>query len=139
MLQRTFFLITVLLFAASMFRPLFAQEEKTDEKLKLDDRARQRIERQMKELIAAVKPNDEQAAKILAIYEQDAVNSGRRSDRSQRQSLSREKRMEMMQQSREQREKLNKEIEKLLDADQVKKIKAYLAKQRNRRTRRGNE
>lgn len=139
MLKRILFLITVLLLAAGFSRPLFAQEEKSVEKPKLDSRSRQRIERQMKELIAEVKLTDEQKVKIRTIFEKDVLTGGSRMDRSRTQEMSREQRMAMMQKSREQREKINKEIEKLLTKDQVKKFKAYLEKQRSRRGRRRTE
>ncbi len=139
MVKRKLFLLTVLLLAAGFSRPLFAQEEKSKEKPKLDSRSQQRIERQMKELIAEVKLTDEQQVKIGTIYEKAAISGGSRMDRSQRQEMSREQRMAMMRKSREQQEKINKKIEKLLTKEQVTKFKAYLEKQRNRRGRRRTE
>ncbi len=139
MLKRTFLLTAAFLFVIALCWPLSAQEKKPKEKPELDSRSKQRIERQMKELIAEVKLTDEQKVKIRTIYEKDALSGGSRMDRSRWQEMSRDQRMAMMQKSREQREKINKEIEKLLTKDQVKKFKAYLEKQRSRRGRRRTE
>jgi len=104
-----------------------------DKKPKLDDRTVQRIERQMKNMTNALKLTKDQQIKIRAILEKNAISF----DRSVMRNMSREERMGMMQEFRAKRDKANKEIEKLLTKDQMKKFKVYLEKQRSKRRGRG--
>lgn len=106
---------------------LSAQEKKPQ----LSARAKQRIENQLASMDRALQLTDQQKAKIRALLEADAAKI----DFSRMREMSREERFEMMQKMREQREKTNKEIEKLLAPEQVKKFQKYLEEMRSRRRR----
>lgn len=120
--------LVLFLFTGFMFNA-FSQEKKP----KLDDRTVQRIERQMQSMTDALKLTKDQQTKIRAILEKNTISF----DRSKMRDMSREERMDMMQEFRAQRDKTNKEIEKILTKDQIKKFKVYLEKQGSRRRGRG--
>ena len=120
--------LVLFLFTGFMFNA-FSQEKKP----KLDDRTVQRIERQMKSMTDALKLTKDQQTKIRAILEKNTISF----DRSKMRDMSREERMDMMQEFRAKRDKANKEIEKILTKDQIKKFKVYLENQRSRRQGRG--
>jgi len=131
MVKKIFMISTVFVFVLGLSSFMFAQD-----KPKLDDRTKQRLETQLKEMDAAVKFTTEQKTKVNDLLVKNALASPRM-DRSRMRDMSRDERMEMIQKSREAQQKTNKEIEKLLNKEQVPKFKKYLEKQQqNRRGRR---
>lgn len=123
MLNRSFGIILVLSFVCWLITYSTAQD-----KPKLDDRTRQRIEIRLKNMVKEVGLKPDQMKKIEEILVADAMINPV-FDRD----LSREERMELMQKRREDQEKINKKIEQLLTADQVEKFNAFIEKENSRR------
>lgn len=132
MIKRFCLIITALLFVLSLGSSSFAQD-----KPKLNDRAKQRLETRLKNMTKEVGLKPDQVTKVEEILAEDAM-AAPAIDRSKMRNMSREERMEMMQKRRENQVKINKKIEKLLTPDQVKKFKGFIEKENSqRRSRRG--
>ena len=127
MLKRTLIVMMAFMFVLSLVSFSIAQE-----KTKLNDRVKQRIETRLKNMTKEIGLKPDQVKKVESILVTDAL-AAPAFDRSKMRDMSREERMEIMQKGREIQEKTNKKIEKLLTADQVKKFKAFVEKENSQR------
>ncbi len=127
MFKRTLIVMMAFMFVLSLVSFSIAQE-----KTKLNDRVKQRIETRLKNMTKEIGLKPDQVKKVESILVTDAL-AAPAFDRSKMRDMSREERMEIMQKGREIQEKTNKKIEKLLTADQVKKFKAFVEKENSQR------
>ena len=107
------------------------EESKADTKRQLDERVKQRIERRLSRLDQVLKLTNEQKQKIRAILEKNAAQFTPM-DRQQFRSLSPVERQRKREELRAHWLRINKEIEKVLNPEQVKKFREM-----QRRARKG--
>ncbi len=142
--MRRLFMLVVAVALLGLFFPAHAQQQtrtqppsqqsNSSKHRQLSDRERAAVQRRLTRLTHALNLTTKQQGKIRTILERAALEF-RATGHKRPEDMSPQERQQFREKIRTQREQTNKQIEKVLDKDQLRKFREMLARQKHRRHR----